>query len=203
MKVLAAADFHGEEDLIENVVEEANNGGYDLFIAPGDFVTEKDYKDLMSPVEIPKLACTGNWDFNFTPPSNDQFDHLFNYMKIDFEGYKIAILGAMFPEDFIRDITDWVGEHDRNKLMVMSHYPPHRVADATVSGNRAGMKGFRKLIMRLKPAAWFCGHVHECFGQYSLMNTEVFNCAVVESQKCFSLELGEDGVEKAEEIDLS
>ncbi len=202
MKMLTAADFHDEEELIESVVEEANNGGYDLFLAPGDFTTVESYKSLMDPIKIPKLACTGNWDFNFTPPEKDDYEHLFNYMKIDFEGYKLVLLGAIFPDNFIRDIKDWVDGHNNRKLLFMSHYPPRRVADATVSGNRAGMQGFRKLIMRLKPAAWFCGHIHECFGQYNLRKTEVFNCAVEESQKCFSIELGESGVEETEEVEL-
>ncbi|MDY6778340.1 MAG: metallophosphoesterase family protein [Candidatus Nanohaloarchaea archaeon] len=202
MKILAAADFHEKQDIIDAVVREANNGGYDLFLAPGDFVTSEDYEDLMERVEIPKLACTGNWDFNFTPPENDEFDHLFNFMKVEFEDHYIGIIGAVFPDDYVDEIIDWVEEVDRSRLLFMSHYPPERIGDLTVSGNRAGMSGFRELIMKTKPAAWFCGHIHEAFGHYSLMKTEVFNCAAVESGKAFSVDLGEDGVGDVEEVEL-
>lgn len=202
MKLLAAADFHEEDDLIDAVVEEANSGDYDVFIAPGDFVTPDDYQDMQERVEIPMFACTGNWDFNFTPPENDDYDDLFNYMKIDWEEYKIGAIGAVFPDDFKDDLEKWVDGHDDRRLLFMSHYPPERLGDATVSGNRAGMTGFRQLIMKLKPAAWFCGHIHEAFGHYSFMQTHVFNCAVVESGKCFAVELGDDGVEDWEEVEL-
>ena len=204
MRVLAASDFHQEEELIESIVSEANSGKYDLFIAPGDFVSEESYRDIEERIEIPMIAATGNWDFNFTPPSNDDFQFLHNYMKIDFqEDYKIPVIGSVFPDDYQKDISEWVGDHDPKKLFFITHYPPKRLGDKAVTGVRAGIEGFRKMIMKLKPAAWFCGHIHEAFGHYKFMKTDVFNCSVVDSRKCFSVEFGEEGVEDYEEVDLS
>ncbi len=202
MKVLAATDFHQNEELVNAVVEEANSGDYDLFLSGGDFESVESFHDVMDRIKIPKLACTGNWDFGFTPPDNDEYDHLFNYMKVDFEGYKIVLIGAVFPDDYIEDIQEWLGDTDSQKLIVVSHYPPHRVGDKALSGNRAGLEGFRELIMKTKPAAWICGHIHEAFGQYNLRKTDVFNTAVADSRKCFAFELGDDGVESAEEVEL-
>jgi Icc-related predicted phosphoesterase len=203
MRILAAADFHEDEELIDAIVEEANTGDYDMFLAAGDFVTPDHYERVMGNVNIPRLACTGNWDFDFTPPDEDDFDHLYNYMKVDYEDYKIAIIGAVFPDDFQQDIIDWVDGFDDRKLLFMSHYPPKRLGDRAVSGNNAGMDGFRELIMKTKPAAWFCGHIHEAFGQYHLMKTEVFNCASIESRKAVSVTLGDDGVEEHDGVDLA
>jgi len=202
MKLLAAADFHEDEELMDAVIEEANSGEYNLVLLPGDFVVPKHYERMRDEIEPPVFGCTGNWDFDFTPPENDAYEHLFNYMKIDWEAYKIGTIGAVFPDDFQDDLREWTEDHDDRRTIVMSHYPPERLGDATVSGNRAGMEGFRQLIMTMKPAVWFCGHIHEAFGHYSLMETDVFNCAVIESGKCFAVEMDDDGVEDFEEVEL-
>jgi len=202
MKILAAADFHEDQELVDATVEMANSGEFDLFLSPGDFVSRECYEDMVERIEIPAMACTGNWDFDFTPPENDEYQRLFNYILADYEDYKIGMLGAVFPDNYQDEIEEWVEGVNTRKLIMMSHYPPERLGDATVSGTRAGMSGFRKAIMRFKPAIWLCGHIHESFGRYSLMETEVFNCASIESRKGFAIELGEDGVESAEEVEL-
>lgn len=204
MKVLAASDFHQKKEIIQSIVEKANSGRYDLFIAPGDFVSEESYQKIQEKVDIPMIAATGNWDFNFTPPKNDKFQYLHNYMKIDYQDeYKIPVIGSVFPDDYQEDIKEWIGDHNPDKTFFVTHYPPKKLGDKAVSGVRAGIEGFRKLLMQLKPAAWFCGHIHEAFGHYTLMNTHVFNCSVVNSRKCFEVELGETGVEEFKEVDLS
>lgn len=202
MKILAASDFHEDQELTEAAIEEANSGDYDLFLNPGDFVSREEYERFEDEVDIPFFACTGNWDFEFEPPENGEYDALFNYMKVELDDLRMAFIGSVFPDDFMEDITDWTDGVAPSNLVMVSHYPPERAGDATVSGNRAGMTGFRKLIMKLKPAIWLCGHIHEAFGHYSLMDTDVFNCAVIESGKCFSIELGDEGVEDWEEVDL-
>ncbi len=203
MRILAAADFHGKKELVHNAIEEVNNGDYDLFVLPGDFESPESYKEVVEPVDVPVMAATGNWDFNFKPPKNDEFDSLFNYMKIDFQDYKVVVIGSVFPDNYMEDVEQWVEDFDSRKLFFITHYPPKRVGDRAANGIRAGMDGFRQLIMKLKPSAWFCGHIHEAFGHYSLMKTDVFNCSVPDSKKAFSVELGEEGVEDFEEVDLS
>ncbi len=203
MKLFAAADFHGNENLIKKAVEEVNNGGYDLFVIPGDFESPENYKKTVEPVNVPVIASTGNWDFNFKPPKNDKFDSLFNYMKINFQDYKVVVIGSVFPEDYMKDVREWLKDFDSKKIIFITHYPPKRVGDRAITGVRAGMDGFRKLILKIKPAAWFCGHIHEDFGHHTLMKTDVFNCSVPESKKGFSVTLGEEGVEDFEEVDLS
>ena len=203
MKLLAAADFHNDDKLIESAVKEVNSGDYDLFVLPGDFESPEGYKKVFNPVDVPVIASTGNWDFNFEPPKNDEFESLFNYMKIDFDkDYKFVVIGSVFPDNYQEDVIDWIGDHDNRKLIFVTHYPPKRVGDRAATGVRAGMPGFRKMILKQKPAAWFCGHIHEAFGHYSLMKTDVFNCSVPESKKCFSVELGDEGVESFEEVVL-
>ncbi|MCJ7450121.1 MAG: metallophosphoesterase [Candidatus Nanohaloarchaeota archaeon QJJ-9] len=202
MKILCVSDFHSRDELIDAAIKEANSGEYDLFLSGGDFVKEEDYEKLLNNVEIPMFAAVGNWDFDFTPPKNEEFENLFRYMKVEFGEYRIVVIGSVFPEDYKKDVQEWLSGEDGRKTIFLSHYPPDRLGDATRSGNRAGMPGFRKLILKEKPAAWFTGHIHEDFGHFHLMDTEVFNCSAVETGKGFAVELGEDGVKDYEEVEL-
>lgn len=202
MKILAAGDFHEKEDLIDSVVKEANSGDYDLFLALGDYFTQESYERLMKPIDIRKLGVTGNRDFKFDTPENEQLPFLYNYTKANMDDWKIVVLGAIYPDNFYEDIKKWVKGHPKEKLIFATHYPPHMILDLTHSGNRAGIPQFRNLLMRTKPVLWLCGHVHEAAGVKKLMKTTVVNAAVTDTAKAYSIEMG-DGVQSVEGVDLS
>ncbi|MFB6076611.1 MAG: metallophosphoesterase family protein, partial [Candidatus Nanohaloarchaea archaeon] len=107
MQLLAAGDFHGDEELKEAAQDEAATGGYDLFINIGDFETADYYLDLIDDITIPFLGVTGNWDFGFEPPDNDEYDFLFNYQKVEFEEYKILLIGSVYPDDLLDDAHEF------------------------------------------------------------------------------------------------
>ena len=202
MKVLAAGDFHDNSEMIERIVEEANSGKYDLFLALGDYYTKEAYTNLMKPIDIMKLGISGNRDFNFDTPENEELPFLYNYTKANMEDWKVIALGAIYPEDFMKDIKEWLGDHPREKVIFASHYPPHMLCDLTYSGNHAGIPQFRELIMRNKPILWLCGHVHEAAGVKSLMKTTVVNAAITETGKAYSIEIEGEEV-NTETVDLS
>lgn len=200
MRILAAGDFHQEDVLRDRFIEEANSGGYDLAIAIGDYEDPDFYQALPEQVETQFLAVTGNWDFGFEPPDNDEYERLFNYQEVNFDDLKIALLGAVYPDDFMDQIHEFFQGTDNAKRIVASHYPPHMLGDLARTGTRAGFPQFRDLIMREKPTLWLCGHIHEDFGEFSLMDTTVLNAASKESGKGWQIELGDDGVEDVNEV---
>lgn len=201
MRILAVADFHRDPDLREAVIEEVNTGGYDLFLALGDYETAEYYEELVSMVDgVQLLALTGNWDFGFEPPENGAYTRLFNFKKVEFQDHAIVLLGAIYPDDYMEQIHDFFEDVPEENRIIASHYPPHMLGDLARTGTRAGFPEFRELIMREKPAIWCCGHIHEDFGRFSLLRTDVFNCAAAETGKGWSIELGEDGIETADEI---
>lgn len=203
MNILTAGDFHQEEELKEGLVEEANTGGYGMFLGIGDYHTPEFYEDLVDSLEIPFLCTTGNWDFDFEPPENGEYPHLYNYKKVDFEDYKILLLGSVYPDDVIDQAEAFFDGADHSRRIVVSHYPPHMLGDLADNGNRAGFQEFRELLMRVRPALWTCGHIHEDFGKFALMDTTVLNAASAETGKAWNVEMGDSGVEKAEEVDLT
>ncbi len=202
MRIFAVADFHREADLQEAAIEEANSGQYDLFIGLGDYEEPEYYENLVDPIDIPFVALTGNWDFGFEPPDNNEYTNLFNYKEVEFGDYRIVLLGAIYPDDYGEKIEAFFEDVPNEYRIVCSHYPPHMLGDLARTGTRAGFQEFRDLIMRHKPVLWMCGHIHEDFGAFELLDTTVLNCAAVESGKGWSIQLGEEGVEETEEVTL-
>jgi len=209
MRILAVGDFHNDETIKERAIEEANQGNYDLFLGLGDYFTEEYYQDLAQRIKIRKLMITGNRDFNFETPNNEDYDGLFNYVKVNYTDdvdktdWKLVLLGSTFPEDFQQDVEDWVGDFPSERLIFCSHYPPYMIRDLSYSGSHTGIAEFRELIFKLKPALWFCGHIHEAFGAQKLMRTHVINVAATDSGKAYAVEIDSEGTKNIKEINLS
>jgi Icc-related predicted phosphoesterase len=204
LKILVTSDFHEKEDLKEAAIEEANSGGYDLFLNLGDYMSEEYAEDLFRRIEPAALGTTGNRDMMFSSEFLEGEPPVYNFLEADIDDeYKLILIGGDFPEDIKEKVKDLVEDYDSNKVIIGSHYPPHKLNDRIHSGKRIGFEQFRELIMRHKPALWANGHVHEDFGEDSLLDTTVLNAAAEETGKAFSVKIGDDsGVEEVEEIEL-
>jgi len=204
LKILVTSDFHAKEDLKEAAIEEANSGDYDLFINLGDFMTEEYAEELFEKVEIPGVGCTGNRDMMFSEEFLDGPTPVYNFLEADIDDeYKLILIGGDFPDDIKEKVRDLIEDNDSDKVLVGSHYPPKKLGDRVHSGKRIGFDQFRELIIKHKPALWMNGHVHEDFGENSLMGTKVLNAAAEETGKAYSVTIGDEGgVENVEEITL-
>ncbi|MFB6182757.1 MAG: metallophosphoesterase [Candidatus Nanohaloarchaea archaeon] len=204
LKLLITSDFHADEQLKEAAIKEANNGDYDLFINLGDYMDKEYAEELFNEIEISAIGTTGNRDMMFGTELTESDTPVFNFLEANVDDeYLVILIGGDFPDDIKDKVADLIEEHDPKKVIVGSHYPPLKLGDRVNSGKRIGFEQFRELIIKYKPALWASGHVHEDFGQYSLMDTPVLNAAAEETGKAFSVEIkDEGGVEKIEEITL-
>lgn len=206
LKILFTSDFHAAEDLKEAAIKEANSGDYDLYINLGDYMDEDYAKDLFERIEIPGIGCTGNRDMFFDDETLDDDElPVYNFLEANIDDeYLVILIGGDFPDDIKEEVTTLMEEHgDPSKVIVGSHYPPHKLGDKIHSGRRIGFEQFRELIMREKPALWASGHVHEDYGRDSLLKTEFINTAAEESGKAYSVTMGDEGgVEEIEEVIL-
>jgi Icc-related predicted phosphoesterase len=206
LKILFTSDFHAKDDLKEAAIKEANNGDYDLFINLGDYMDEEYARDLFDRIEIPGIGCTGNRDMFFDDETLDGDElPVYNFLEANVDDeYLVILIGGDFPDEIKDEVSTLIEEHgDASKVIIGSHYPPHKLNDKIHSGRRIGFEQFRELIMREKPAIWASGHVHEDYGRDSLFNTEVINAAGEESGKAYSVTIGDEGgVEEIEEIEL-
>lgn len=206
LKMLVTSDFHQKDDLKEAAVEEANSGEYDIFINLGDYMSEDYAEELFSEVDIPAIGATGNRDMMF---SNEFLDSdevpVYNFLEADIdEEYLVILIGGDFPDNIKERVSGLIEEHgDNKKVIIGSHYPPHKVGDRIHSGRRIGFEQFRELIMKEKPAIWMNGHVHEDFGERELLGVPVLNAAAEETGKAYSVTIGDEGrVEEIEEVEL-
>lgn len=205
LKILVTSDFHAKDDLKQAAIEEANTGDYDLFLNLGDYMDEEYAEELFDEIEIPGLGTTGNRDMMF---SNEftQGDEVpvYDFLEADIDDeYLLVLIGGEFPDDVKQQFEDLVEDHDADKVIVGSHYPPKNLGDRIHSGKRIGFEQFREMIMKHRPALWMNGHVHEDFGERSLLGTTVLNAASEETGKAFSVTIGDEGgVEEVEEVTL-
>jgi Icc-related predicted phosphoesterase len=204
LKILVTSDFHEKEDLKEAAVEEANSGDYDLFLNLGDYMSEEYARDLFDRVECAAVGTTGNRDMMFSEEFLEGDVPVYNFLEADIDDeFKLILIGGDFPEDIKGQVEDLIEDFDSEKVIVGSHYPPHKLGDKINSDRRIGFEQFREIILRHKPALWMSGHVHEDFGEYSLMGTTVLNAASEETGKAFAVTIGDEGgVEEVEEIKL-
>mgnify|MGYP006268636393 FL=1 len=204
LKILVTSDFHAKEDLKEAAIEEANSGDYDLYLNLGDFIDPDYAEELFDRIEIPGLGTTGNRDL-FDDEEMIEKAPVFHFLEADVDDeYLVILIGGDFPDDIKEQVTEIIEEHgDSSKVIIGSHYPPLKLGDRIHSGDRIGFEQFRELILKQKPAVWANGHVHEDFGERSLLGTTVLNAAAEETGKAFSVTIGDEGgVEEVEEIDL-
>lgn len=205
LKILVTSDFHAEEELKEAAIEEANSGDYDLYINLGDYMDQDFAEELFDRIDIPAIGCTGNRDMFFDEEFLDSEVPVYNFLEAEIDDeYLVILVGGNFPDDIRDKIDSLIEEHgDPSKVIVGSHYPPKKLGDRITTGRRIGFEQFRELIIRHKPALWMSGHVHEDFGEFSLMGTDVLNAASEETGKGFSVTIGDEGgVEEIEEIEL-
>lgn len=204
LKILVTSDFHAKDDLKEAAIEEANSGDYDLFVNLGDYMNEEYAEELFEEVEIPGVGCTGNRDMMFSEEFLDGPTPVYNFLEADIDDeYKLILIGGDFPDDIKEKVRDLIEDHDSDKVIVGSHYPPKKLGDRVHSGKRIGFDQFRELILKHKPALWMNGHVHEDFGENTLMGTKVLNAAAEETGKAYSVTIGDEGgVENVEEVTL-
>ena len=203
LKILVTSDFHKNEELKEAAIEEANSGDYDLFLNLGDYMSEEYAEDLFNKVEVAGVGTTGNRDMMFSSEFLDSEVPVYNFLEADIDDeYKLILIGGDFPEDIKEQVEELVEDYDSDKVIIGSHYPPHKLGDKVRGGKRIGFEQFRELIIKHKPALWVNGHVHEDFGERQLMGTKVLNAAADETGKAYSVTLGDEGVEEVEEIQL-
>lgn len=204
LKLLVTSDFHAKEDLKEGAIEEANSGDYDLYLNLGDFIDPEYAEELFDRIEIPGLGCTGNRDL-FEDEEMIEKAPVFHFLEADVDDeYLVILIGGDFPDDIKEQVTEIIEEHgDSSKVIVGSHYPPLKLGDRIHSGERIGFEQFRELILKQKPALWANGHVHEDFGERSLLGTTVLNAAGESTGKGYAVTIGDEGgVEDVEEVNL-
>lgn len=81
--------------------------------------------------------------------------------------------------DFLSGRADSIPAHLN---ILMSHGPPFGVGDRVLRGEHVGDPALAEAILRARPVATICGHIHEARGDYDLEDCRVLNVSAVDAQ---------------------
>lgn len=174
MKVLALADLHSDENVLDRLRVIMSKTHYDYVLIDGDLTNRGPIsyvEELLS--FIPNVyAVHGNMD---TP----EVSELLEARKISVHGRKIKFgdwnlvgFGGSNPTPFgtpsemkEEEIENGLRNAGVDKFTIlMTHAPPYGLFDS-VAGMSVGSKAIRKIIEEKKPLMNICAHIHEHWGQ--------------------------------------
>lgn len=192
MKILAAADIHGDEKTIEDLIKLGGKEKVDGIILAGDLTFgEANIFGIIGPFKKlgkPIIVIPGNHetpatvDFlckKYSPGVYDLHGKSMMIYDIGFFGMGGANIGLFQVDD--EDIFDELMnaykkiKNARVKVMI-THEPPFNTKIDMIGPNHVGSKGVREAIEKIKPDICLCGHIHETFGmEDKIGNTIVVN----------------------------
>jgi len=171
------SDLHGHYPKLE---------GGDLLIVAGDLTAmdmEIEYKSFFIWLEQQnykkKIYISGNHDNYLVKQQLTGLESNIEYLcdsGTEFEGLKIwGIPWSLWFHGVNPKCKAFMGsENDLKKKfalipddidILITHSPPHGILDLCQSGN-VGSKSLRRIMGRVKPKLWVCGHIHEGYGEF-------------------------------------
>lgn len=189
MKILSAADFHGDKVLVEKLAQRAEDENVDLVILCGDLAEDKSLDNIIKPfTEKQKkvLLISGNHESlataDFLASINDA-KHLHGYsVRYDDIGIfgcgsaNCGIHGLSEEEIFSTLKTGFEKISYLKKKIMVTHVHPKYSTMAKMSEENFGSIGVSKAIKELKPDLLLCAHLHEAEGVEEIIDkTKVIN----------------------------
>jgi len=188
LKILAAADTHGDSKTVKKLAEKAKKENVNLVILCGDNIGFVETKDIIKPFKDKNqrvLIIPGNWDSFAT---TDFLANLYGVKNI--HGYSaiyenIGFFGAGGAEgpgpgrisekellQTLRKAHSGLKGIERKIMITHSHA---RGSSAEFSGV-PGSESIRKAIKEFKPEILLQGHIHEAAGiEEKIGSTKVIN----------------------------
>ena len=194
MKLLFVCDAHDEEACIGYLKELEAEHSPDAVLLGGDFENPEFAKRMLEACKAPAYAVHGNMDDEGVVKAlGESYLH---EKTVRVGGYKTVGIGGSNPSPFNTpmETTEQKLAESLEKLgaadVLLSHAPPHNCfADELPNKMHVGSTAIREYVLEKKPAACFCGHVHETQGAETLGETLVCKAAPLMQKTGFVLEL--------------
>ena len=203
MRLLAAADIHGNLSVYEWLARLAAERQADLLVLAGDLLAgdwEKGQREqvrkiipLLKKAPVPLLYLMGNDDFVALDYEDARIQPLHG-RRIDFGGYNfvgyqysLPFVGGIFekPESEIeKDIRPLEALLDGQTVFV-THSPVFGILDRVYGGSHVGSRSLAALLERKPVLAHIHGHIHEDFGR----DGNHFNVAAAAQRRAVLIEL--------------
>jgi len=184
MKVLVASDLHGSIQFATKLAKRALDEETELIVICGDVTNFGTISfalkvlDVFAESKLPVLFVPGNCDpKELASAKTREGIQCIHRISKDFGGYEFMGLGGSSLTPFRTPfelgepeievmLEDAYNNMNRvEPIVLVSHTPPRdTMLDRTKFGVSAGSASVRGFIQGKKPAAVFCGHIHESRG---------------------------------------
>jgi Icc-related predicted phosphoesterase len=202
MKVLPISDIHGNDSVLDYIVDNIPNDTYDVITVSGDVwegaTIKKKYTwiNFQESVDRPIILIQGNHDYSPSSVFDDVPNiHLLYNNDIEIDGVtffgtpntvNFGMWNHMNDEEYLLDL--WDKNMPNNVDVVLSHGPPHGYCDncnQPVYGNNSesmlGSKSLKTVLLDKSPKYVFCGHIHTG-DRFSVMSngTKIYNVSCLD-----------------------
>jgi uncharacterized protein len=214
MRLLAAADIHGETGIFSRILDGA--AGVDVILLGGDLTHFGSPDDAQAVVRLAEatgakvLAVAGNCDSAQIDARLDELGVGLLRRGVVHENVGFIGLSAMppwrssmyhFSEEELAEILD-AGHRQVAQaewLVVLSHAPPRGTRlDRVFLGRHVGSVALGEFIERVQPELVVCGHIHEARGVAELGRAIVVNCGTAAKGSYARIELSDGRVPRVE-----
>lgn len=218
MKIFCISDIHGAVALIEKAGTLLSQA--DLVVAAGDITRSKNREEAEQVIAAIErfnrriLAVHGNWDRVEVNDFLKEKGYSLHAQGKVIGGIGFFGLGGSSPTP-MNTPTEYSEEEiahyltagyqmvcDADRVILVSHCPPHGVRDQTYFGLPGGSRSVRKFLEKHRVDLCLCGHIHEAGGIESFHGTIVANGGTFKKGSYLSIEIGKDVLVRAESIPL-
>jgi Icc-related predicted phosphoesterase len=188
MKILAAADIHGNHSVYEWLVDTARDHRADLVVLAGDLLGCPDgydsveaaqrqdamqIVDILQRSEAPVYYIMGNDDLVELDPRPGSLTSIHG-RRVDLSGanlvgyqYSLPFMGGVFekPEEEIRADLEGIADRVDAATILVTHNPAYGVLDVGILDRHAGSAAILELVRTRNVRAHIHGHIHGQFGR--------------------------------------
>jgi len=190
MRILAAADIHGDVQMAKRLADEAERENVDLVVLAGDlFRSDFDTENIVGPFRAKNkkiILLPGNHEAISTTNFVAQ-----KYDAVNLHGYSVkdgnvGLFGCSADNLGVDRLSDTEVERmlkqafnyvrDSEKKVMVTHVHPAHTKMAELGLFVSGSRAVENMIKELKPDIFICGHAHEASGiEEKIGNTRVIN----------------------------
>ena len=189
MRILAAADLHGDHDICTWLVQLAKKTRAEVVVLAGDLLGAKPghdgsieeahradataIVDLLAAVEVPVFYVMGNDDMVELEPRVSGIQSVHN-RRIELGGfnfvgyqYSLPFMGGIHekPEEEIREDLAGLASLVDGSTILVTHSPAYGVLDLGIPDRHAGSRAILDVVVERNPVGHIHGHIHSQFGR--------------------------------------
>lgn len=174
MRLLAFSDVHGDLEACARLVEAAAEA--DLVIGAGDYA--RMHRDLeptlaaLEPIADKTILIPGNNETEAALRAHTSAQVL-HCQEVRRRGLSVVGIGCAIPPlppevggfDMTEEEADLALARFGSADILVTHSPPHGVADRLRGGRSVGSQSILAAVERIAPRLVLCGHVHDSWGE--------------------------------------